>query len=160
MVSPRPQLEPGGSLCLCRGKDGFFKPFVLLFLLSLPDIPVAWSDVLCEDLGHCVQTSWGGAAVVNAALGTTLPTNRTESDQVPCREYLFWAVFLLCSPFGDKIMSMQPRSEPACFRTTYAYMICFLFHSLAYPGSSLTATGLSEESIAFAILAEASRPQA
>eukprot|EP00959_Pyramimonas_sp_CCMP1952_P059957 1252649-Pyramimonas_sp.AAC.1 len=58
---------------LLDAHDGFFKPFADVFLCSCVELPAAFRDVVYADLAARMNTSWGGARVTNAALGTNLP---------------------------------------------------------------------------------------
>ena len=107
--------------------DAFFKPFVLLFLYSCTDMPTDVRRAFYGELCGKITTSYGGARVVNEALGTALPTGRATAGEVEPIIYAFWASFLLFAPWGEAIMALAPGNEPAWAREPVVRAMRFYF---------------------------------
>jgi len=104
-------------------------PFIDLFWLTAPQMESLRADAM-EHLKTHWCTSYGVSAVVNAALGTSLPESRDNYGDVrPCM-YGFWASFLYYSPFGKAVCALGAEYEPEDVKHPIARMTRFFLQNV------------------------------
>jgi hypothetical protein len=96
--------------CNPSSKSSFFTPFIDIFLLTLPDSKSVHDEALRHLETHW-DTFYGVSMVVNALLGTELPT--VPRSKPKTGTFGFWASFLFFSPWGKAVMALRSDLEPS-----------------------------------------------